>query len=118
MTASVRVNPEALAQLGQLLASIAENVVGHGRDLTVMGHPDLGGSSPAHELVTEATTNVSSTATWVMTSGSALRALAQATLAAAQAYQATESQSAERFTAMTAAFDTFDDMYGLMTGPS
>jgi len=113
----VQVNPQRLAELAQQLSDYAEQVVEHGRALTVLGRPDLGGTEPSYELVDGATTNISSTATWVMTSGSALRALAQAASAAAEAYRATEEEAAQRFAAMTAAFDTFDDMYGLMTDP-
>ena len=53
-----------------------------------------------------------------MTCGSALRSLAEAATEAAAAYRTTEAQAAQRFAAMTAAFDDFDDMYGLMTDPS
>lgn len=117
MDDSVRVNPVRLAELGKNLAEFAEQVVAHGRALTSVERPELGGTGPSYELVNAAASNLSSTSTWVMTSGSALRALAQATMAAAEAYRATEAQAAERFTAMTAAFDTFDDTFGLMTDP-
>jgi hypothetical protein len=115
MAGSVQVNPVALAAIGQALLELAELVVSDGHELTGAGAPVLGGTAPSYELVDQVTTNVSSAATWVMTAGSALRALAQATCEAAEAYRLTDQQSAERFTAMAAAFDEFDDLYGLMT---
>ena len=63
----VKVNPQRLAELAQHLSDYAEQVVEHGRALTVLGCPDLGGTEPSCELVDGPTTNSSSTASWVMT---------------------------------------------------
>jgi hypothetical protein len=114
MTGSVEVNPDGLAALGRQLAALAEQVRASGHALTAVGRPVLGGTDPSYDLANELSTNASSSATWVMTCGSALRALAQAATEAAEAYRTTEAQAAQRFAAMTAAFDEFDDMYGLL----
>lgn len=115
MTGSIEVNPDGLAAIGRQLAELAEQVRSSGHGLTAVGRPILGGTEPSYDLSTELSTQASSTATWVMTCGSALRSLAQAATEAAEAYRTTEAQAAQRFAAMTAAFDDFDDMYGLMT---
>ena len=113
---SVQVDPDGLADLGARLAGLAEEIRAAGRDLTAVGGPlEFGESLPSYELAGEVQTHVSSTATWVMTSASALAALANAAIEAAQAYRATEVQAATRFTAMDAAFGEFDRMYDLMT---
>ncbi|MET0864034.1 MAG: hypothetical protein ABWZ98_06845 [Nakamurella sp.] len=117
MTGSVQVNPDGLADLGARLAALAEEVRTAGRDLTGLGSPDFGASDPSYELADQVQTNVSSTATWVMTSASALAALGTAASEAALAYRATEQNAASRFVAMGAAFDEFDEMYELMTDP-
>ena len=118
MTGSVEVNPDGLAAFGQQLAALAEQVRASGLALTAVGRPDLGGTDPSYDLANELSTNTSSSATWVMTCGSALRSLAKAATEAAGAYRTTEAQAADRFAAMTAAFDEVDDMYGLMTDPT
>ena len=116
MVRSVQVDPAGLAELGARLAGLAEEVRAAGRDLTEVGRPlAFGDSHPSHELAGEVQTHVSSTATWVMTSASALAALAKAATEAAEAYRATEERAATRFTAMDAAFGDFDRMYDLMT---
>ena len=117
MTGSVQVNPDGLAELGARLAAIAEEVRAAGRNLTGVGSPDLGASDPSYELAGQVETNVSSTATWVMTSATALAALATAATEAAAAYRATEQEAAARFAAMGAAFGEFDRTYELMTDP-
>ena len=118
MTGSIQVNPDGLDAIGQQLAALAEQVRTSGHALTAVGGPILGGTHPSYELSNGLSTSTSSTATWVMTCGSALRSLAKAATAAAGAYRATEEQAAQRFAAMTAAFDDFDEMYGLMTDPT
>lgn len=117
MTGSIEVNPDGLAAIGRSLSVLAEQVRATGHELTAVGRPILGGTDPSHELSDELSTATSSTATWVMTCGSALRSLATAATEAAAAYRSTEELAAQRFAAMTAAFDDFDDMYGLMTDP-
>jgi len=114
---SFQVDPDGLADLGVRLAGLAEEIRAAGRDLTAVGGPvEFGESLPSYELAGEVQTHVSSTATWVMASGSALAALAKAAMEAAEAYRATEQLAATRFTAMGAAFGEFDRMYDLMTG--
>lgn len=117
MAQTVRVNPTALTAQARQIAALAEEVRRTGRQLTAVGRPELGGSDPAYDVVNEIGTQVSSTATWVMTCASALAALADAALQAAEAYRATEEEAATRWAAMSAAFAEFDEMYGLMTGP-
>jgi hypothetical protein len=116
MAGSVQVDPAGLAELSTRLAALAEDVRAAGRDLTQVGGPlEFGESLPSYDLAGEVQTQVSSTATWVMTSASALAALAKAANEAAEAYRTTEEQAAARFTAMGAAFGEFDRMYDLMT---
>ena len=116
MAGSVQVDPDGLADLGARLAGLAEEMRVAGRELTAGGGPlEFGGSLPSYELAGEVQTQVSSTATWVLTSASALAALAKAAMEAAEAYRTTEEQAATRFTAMDEAFGEFDRMYDLMT---
>ena len=82
-----------------------------------MAHRTSAPTDPSYELADQLQTNVSSTATWVMTSASALAALAKAANEAAAAYRATEQDAAARFAAMGTAFGEFDRMYELMTDP-
>jgi len=105
----VQVNPQRLAALGSGLADLAERVAQHGRALTTVGRPELGGTEPADELVDFASTRVSSTATWLMAAGAALRGLAGATNTAAQIYREVDDESTDRFAVISTAFDTVDD---------
>ena len=118
MAGFVEVNPDGLAAFGQQLAALAEQVRSAGDALTVVGRPILGGTNPSHDLGYELARNAASTATWVVACGSALRLLAQAAMEAAEAYRTTEVQTAQRFAAMAAAFDEFDEMPGLLTDPA
>ncbi len=118
MAGSIEVNADGLAAIGQQLAVLAEQVRSAGHALTVVGRPMLGGTNPSLDLGDELSTHASSSATWVMACGSALRSLADAATEAAEAYRTTEERAAHRFAAMAAAFEGFDEMDGLLSDPA